>query len=207
MFFRAGRQAQQPNNQKPPEAEAPEVEDLEDLIVDDSSIENVNDHGGRAPRADLDARKKRPSPAYDNDAATNRPSLQNGSQRFKIPEHASTISITTGTSGDAKAKPSVMDMRPWAEKYGPTTLEELMVHQRKVSDVCKWLEDALRGHDYKVCFLSGNRSCTTVDCELETFDSQGPFRCRQNRYNMYACQSYGYQRIGMAESCGLSILI
>lgn len=151
LFFRAGNQAKQPDTQKPPEAVSPEVEDHEDLIVDDVSVENVSD-GETATGPALNERKKRSLLAYNNAAATDKASQQSGSQRFKIPQNALSIRIKLGTFGVAKAKPSANDMRPWAEKYGPTTIEELMVHKRKVSDVRKWLEEALRGHDHKACF-------------------------------------------------------
>ena len=151
LFFRAGTQEQQPSNQKPLEASAPDPGDHEDLIVDDSSIENVDNLEEPPTRVALDGRKKRPAPKYYNAAATNKPSLQSGSQRFKIPQDTSSVGTTPGTSCVAKAKSSAIDMRPWAEKYGPNTLEELMVHKKKVSDVRQWLEDALRGRGYKVC--------------------------------------------------------
>lgn len=151
LFFRAGNQTKQSESQKPPEAVSPEVEDHEDLIVDDASVENVSD--GEAPTwVAVNDRKKRSTLAYNNAATTDQASLQSGSQRFKIPHNASSVGINLGTFGVAKAKPSAIDMRPWAEKYGPNTLEELMVHKRKVSDVRKWLEEALRGHDHKACF-------------------------------------------------------
>jgi cell cycle checkpoint protein len=41
--------------------------------------------------------------------------------------------------------------RPWAETYGPRTLEELAVHRKKVADVQKWLGDVFSGRDRRVC--------------------------------------------------------
>lgn len=151
FFFRAETQAQKLSNQKPPEAATPDPEDHEDLIIDDSSIENVDNLGEPPTRVALDGRKKRPAPRSNDTAAKNKLSLQSGSQRFKMPENTSSAGTTPGTSGRAKAKSNTTDMTPWAEKYGPITLEELMVHKKKVSDVRKWLEDALSGRDYRVC--------------------------------------------------------
>ncbi|RKF82583.1 Cell cycle checkpoint protein RAD17, partial [Golovinomyces cichoracearum] len=37
------------------------------------------------------------------------------------------------------------DLRPWAERFAPSSLDELAVHKRKVADVRKWLEDAMGG--------------------------------------------------------------
>ncbi|KAI0205014.1 Rad17 cell cycle checkpoint protein-domain-containing protein [Astrocystis sublimbata] len=37
------------------------------------------------------------------------------------------------------------DRRPWSERFGPTGLDELAVHKKKVADVRKWLEDVMAG--------------------------------------------------------------
>ena len=152
-FFSARTQAGQSNGRKAPEVVTPEVEDLGDLIVDDFPVENVNDLRGTSTSAALDRRKKQPGPAHYNAAATNRSSrssLQDRSRRFKIPECASSPGTSPAMSGAAKVNSSANDLRPWAEKYGPNNLEELMVHNKKVSDVRIWLENVLRGQDRKV---------------------------------------------------------
>ncbi|KAK7951302.1 uncharacterized protein PG986_007030 [Apiospora aurea] len=41
--------------------------------------------------------------------------------------------------------PSADDQRPWSERFGPCSLEELAVHKKKVSDVRRWLEDVIAG--------------------------------------------------------------
>ena len=150
-FFGAGTQVQRQNGQKPPEAVTPEVEDHEDLIVDDSSVEDVNDTGKATTMTALDQRKKDPAPAHDNAAATSNPCLRGGIQRFKIPEHATSTAINPRVSNVVESKSSAIDLRPWAEKYGPNNLEELMVHKKKVSDVRNWLENVLWGQGCKVC--------------------------------------------------------
>lgn len=206
-FFSARTEAQQPNGQRPPEAVTPEVEDHEDLIVDDSPVENVNDFGGKTIRTALYRRQKHPVPSQDIAAATNKPSRQSGSQRFKIPGHASSMGVSPGISGEVKAKLRAIDLRPWAEKYGPNNLEELMVHKKKVLDVRNWLEIVLWGQDRKVRFSKTFCCCTIADCGQETFDSQRAFRCWEDRYNIYACQSHGRRRIRMEESRRLRALI
>ena len=37
------------------------------------------------------------------------------------------------------------EQRPWSERFGPTNLNELAVHKKKVADVRKWLEDVMAG--------------------------------------------------------------
>jgi cell cycle checkpoint protein len=41
--------------------------------------------------------------------------------------------------------------RPWAERFTPTSLEELAVHKKKVADVQNWLTAVLQGRDRRVC--------------------------------------------------------
>ncbi|KAL8632133.1 hypothetical protein Q9189_002157 [Teloschistes chrysophthalmus] len=41
--------------------------------------------------------------------------------------------------------PLSMDTRPWADRYGPTSVEELAVHKRKVADVKEWIVGVLEG--------------------------------------------------------------
>ncbi|KAI1752535.1 cell cycle checkpoint protein RAD17 [Xylaria castorea] len=37
------------------------------------------------------------------------------------------------------------ERRPWSERFGPTNLDELAVHKKKVTDVRRWLEDVMAG--------------------------------------------------------------
>lgn len=41
--------------------------------------------------------------------------------------------------------------RPWAERFAPTSLGELAVHKKKVTDVQNWLSAVLQGRDRRVC--------------------------------------------------------
>ncbi|EXJ72670.1 uncharacterized protein A1O5_03816 [Cladophialophora psammophila CBS 110553] len=48
------------------------------------------------------------------------------------------------------------DHRPWADRYGPTNLEELVVHKKKVADVRNWLQGRMDGHNnQKLLILKG----------------------------------------------------
>ena len=156
-FFRAenssaGTQGQQPSGQQPAGSVTAEVEYHEDPIVDDSPVENVDDGGRTNTRTTLDRRKRHPAPAHDPTAAKSKSGLQGGSQRFKFPEQATSMDLSIGKSGVVKTRSTAIDLRPWAEKYGPNSLEELVVHKKKVSDVRVWLENVLRGQDHKVLF-------------------------------------------------------
>ena len=155
-FFSIGTQAHQPNGRKSLEIVPPEVEDHEDLIVDDSSVEDEDDPGGTNPRTTFDCRKNHQAPAHDYPPSTNQPT------RFKIAGHPSSMGISLGTSGEKKAGPSVVDMRPWSQKFAPNNLEELMVHRKKVSDVRDWLKNALRGQARQVSLLSSESSLLCI---------------------------------------------
>ena len=43
------------------------------------------------------------------------------------------------------------DIRPWAQRYGPSKLDELAVHKRKVADVGNWISDFFSGKNRRVC--------------------------------------------------------
>lgn len=74
-------------------------------------------------------------------------------------------SRTTPTPSPAPVIDTV-DRRPWNEKYGPVSLEELAVHKRKVSDVRAWLADVFSGKQRKRLLLlkgpAGSGKTTTI---------------------------------------------
>ncbi|KAL9128809.1 MAG: hypothetical protein Q9217_002590 [Psora testacea] len=116
-------------------------EEEEDVIEDDSPSEKVD----RLPamrdttRLVLDRRKQ-----MDEMGGT-KEKPPSASQRFRIPAR--------GKGKDKLAQNcsqiTMVDSRPWAERYGPTSLEELAVHKKKITDVRTWLENVLLGNDCK----------------------------------------------------------
>jgi cell cycle checkpoint protein len=58
------------------------------------------------------------------------------------------------------------DARPWNEKYGPVSLDELAVHKKKVADVRAWLSDVFDGKQRKRLLLlkgpAGSGKTTTM---------------------------------------------
>lgn len=133
MFFNTTNQSQPLNRQS--RVVNPDIEnEVEDLIEDDSPLEEAEGlrRVQESTRIILDRRKR---PREDK--------LLGGSQRFKYTGNAS------GNVTEVKRMSSV-DSRPWAERFGPDNLEELMVHKKKVSDVRNWLDNVLRGRERKV---------------------------------------------------------
>lgn len=98
-----------------------------------SDDEEISVH--RASETSLVGRKaqKRSGDAYESG-----PTPINGStavgQRFLRPSRNQPSSIA-----------EVGDQRPWSERFGPTHLDELVVHKKKVADVRRWLQDVLSG--------------------------------------------------------------
>lgn len=52
-----------------------------------------------------------------------------------------------------KDGPEAPDYRPWAQRFAPSSLDEIAVHKRKISDVQKWLEDVFTGRCREVSAL------------------------------------------------------
>ncbi|KAF2751014.1 Rad17-domain-containing protein [Sporormia fimetaria CBS 119925] len=89
------------------------------------------------------------------DAPSSKDAASKGSQRF-----LSTATDARKLSG-AKSPPLAdQDRRPWNEKYGPASIEELAVHKRKVADVRTWLSDVFNGSLRKsLLILKGPAGC------------------------------------------------
>jgi cell cycle checkpoint protein len=75
----------------------------------------------------------------------------NARQRFKDgTQNASGLALTASQRFLKGARPPQDpmlddDQRPWSERFGPLSLDELVVHKKKVTDVRRWLEDVMAG--------------------------------------------------------------
>ena len=111
-------------------------QEREDIIEDDFPVEQTTiqprtNHGSyRGNRQGSTTRAKQ--------------NLVNSSQRFKTSQSIKDQDISAKGS---RVKGS--DSRPWAERYGPSTLEELAVNKRKVTEVKTWLERVWSSNDTK----------------------------------------------------------
>ena len=147
---------QVPDPPKPPKREdksPAEKEPEEDIIEDDSAEEQLPfqksaKRAGKpeATRTVLDKRKPLHEQTRDNIITASQEKAINAGPRF--------LRAGRGVAKDASAQmnaPSVTtDTRPWAEKYAPVDLGELVVHKKKVADVRCWLEGVLQGRYRKV---------------------------------------------------------
>ncbi|KAL5430962.1 hypothetical protein PMIN07_006524 [Paraphaeosphaeria minitans] len=124
------------------------------LDIDDIFDSSDDEYGKARPTA-LPVRKGK-FPAVDKESGLK------SSHRF----------LRTVSGGRATPTPSpvpvveTMDRRPWNEKYGPTSLDELAVHKKKVADVRTWLTDVFSGKERKRLLLlkgpAGSGKTTTM---------------------------------------------
>ncbi|KAF2278194.1 Rad17-domain-containing protein [Westerdykella ornata] len=87
--------------------------------------------------------------------------LPKGSQRFV---RSSNGPVNTSTPRSSSA--SQTDNRPWNEKFGPLSIEEIAVHKKKVGDVRTWISDVFDGRQRKRLLLlkgpAGSGKTTTL---------------------------------------------
>lgn len=118
----------------------------EDFIEDDS----IDEEFGKllasqlTTRSVLDRRKLNSAPSQSLAAPVHQESASCGSQKYIIQGKPLRRKTSEGPLDDD------IDLRPWAERYGPITLEEVMVHKKKVADVRAWLENCIQNRGHKV---------------------------------------------------------
>ncbi|POS69757.1 Rad17 cell cycle checkpoint protein [Diaporthe helianthi] len=110
-------------------AEAQPLDIVSDPLSDDEEIE-----AHRAVGSSLVGKRahKRTGDAFNSGLSSGTSGV--ASQRFMKPPRQSSARLSDGE-----------DKRPWSERFGPLTLDELVVHKKKVTDVRQWLDDVLSG--------------------------------------------------------------
>ena len=160
--------------------------DDEDFIEDDSFGEEL--------RKLTDSRKgirggEKEALSQSQSQAEKKPSsrLPTGSQKFRgLGNSPATVNKT-----EQGSKQTGGHSRPWADRYGPISTEELAVHKKKVADVRDWLESVFSGQSKKVSpQMSTLRWIRLADVHKETFDTQGALWSWQDCYSIYACSRY-----------------
>lgn len=139
---------------------------VDDDIHDDDDLEDLID-GKTSTKSILDRRKVFASGLNGlRSSQKNAPSL---SQRFAkpaIPHRKSTQSSDTLSSEETH--------RPWSDRYGPSNIDELAIHKKKVADVQKWLTDVLSGLDDRRLLIlkgpAGTGKSATVSLLSQTLD-------------------------------------
>ncbi|KAF2201442.1 Rad17-domain-containing protein [Delitschia confertaspora ATCC 74209] len=125
------------------------VKEEEEVVVVDEIIDSSPDEATQRPRkvASVSIRTKRER-TTDGAGADNE-AFPKSSQRFIKAKSGVQISASQPQNNP----PPSEDERPWNEKYGPSSLDELAVHKRKVSDVRNWLCDVFSGQARKRLLL------------------------------------------------------
>ncbi|KAL8860100.1 MAG: hypothetical protein Q9178_003364 [Gyalolechia marmorata] len=123
----------------------------EDFIEDDSFDEELQKLSN--PRKDLKNRQKQaPAQSSNLTEKTSSSKLLSGSQVFRNLGNG----IAKSDKKEELKQLSKDDTRPWSERYGPMSLEELAVHKKKVADVRDWLDKVFEGRSKKrVLILKG----------------------------------------------------
>ncbi|KAI1611617.1 cell cycle checkpoint protein [Exophiala viscosa] len=126
---------------------------IEDIDDDELSEDTLRELGVKTDTASapLDRRKPVPPVGIGLKSAANGSSLPS-SQRFVRPAQV-TRPFDTNVLHD---QPQDEGHHPWADRYGPSNLEELVVHKKKVADVQNWLQGRIDGRNaQKVLVLKG----------------------------------------------------
>ena len=150
-FFSTARQMPIVRKELKHEAPSSQVETIgepEDVIEDDSPDEKIRKRptGQGGATLVLDRRKPLQEQTQNKTvtASPDKPIL--ASQKFLAVGKA----VAKEASTQTRPIPEDLDLRPWTQKYGPASLDELMVHKKKVADVRSWFESVYSGRNYKV---------------------------------------------------------
>lgn len=151
-FFNAATQVMQKSSQSPekrhgePEQEE-ELDTIEDDFIDGKAIRTLCSTQTRGVPSQSN---KRPFNASIFQTSTN-PGSTGPAPSLKYRKALNGGRLTPEISDS----PIVVDedTRPWAEKYAPIAVEELVVHKKKVSDVQQWLKAALAGQPYRTLLI------------------------------------------------------
>lgn len=117
----------------------------EDFIQDELLEEDLHTlpQERYSPKHAIDGRKRTRTLPSSHEAPVCTELQPNASQRFNKTLRKQEHTQYTATVEQA-------DLRPWAERYAPTCLDELAVHKKKVVDVGSCLEEAFLGRNRKV---------------------------------------------------------
>ena len=152
-YFNAAIVSQQSKKEIQPKPSSPALDGKEEDSIEDDSLDEELQHvssiqNAKAPTIDTRRGPTLPSTDRTGSAGLNKPA--GGSQRF--------LRVTRATEKDsvrlAASKDREVDLQPWAEKYAPVHLEELMVHKKKVASIRSWLERVFSGRERKVCVFA-----------------------------------------------------
>ncbi|KIV80223.1 hypothetical protein PV11_07739 [Exophiala sideris] len=146
---------------------------IEDIDDDELSEDTLRELGVKTDTASapLDRRKSVAPAGIGVKSAANGSSLPS-SQRFVRPAQV-TRPVTANVLHD---QPQDEGDHPWADRYGPSNLEELVVHKKKVADVQNWLQGKIDGRNVQGVLIlkgpAGSGKTTTLSLLAKTMGLQ-----------------------------------
>lgn len=177
-YFSAHRTSHTEHKTKRVEIAIVEEDFIGDFIEDDSfddELRRLSD-----PRKGIPGgRGNTPAPTQSLVERGGASKLPTGSQVFRKVVNDVRAEEASGSRKD--------DMRPWADRYGPASTEELAVHKRKVADVRSWLDAVCHGRSKKVRGSFPTNMERHADEYEETPRTERGLRCGQDGYDFYAC--------------------
>ena len=142
-YFSAGSNLQAVKSASSQNSKVGSAIEEEDFIEDDSLDEELQ----KLPLSHKTFNTQAPSRPDILTQKSSSKTLLLGSQVFR--------KLGNGIENSQKRKKEAVklsedDTRPWADRYGPLSLEELAVHKKKVADVRDWLYNVFQGRSEKV---------------------------------------------------------
>lgn len=121
-----------------------EVEE-EDLIEDDLLDEDLWRHFSPTPQEfQSNGLRQNWTRLIGAEASTINQKQPSALTKFLPADKTKLLDVPQGASARSE------ETKPWAEQFGPASLEELAVHKKKVADVRSWLNNVMDGKDRKV---------------------------------------------------------
>ncbi|RAQ99010.1 cell cycle checkpoint protein rad17 [Stemphylium lycopersici] len=151
-----------------PEKPGASIQDVDDIFDSDDDDDDDGDNANPVKPSNALPVRKRPIAAT---APTDHGRAVISRQKFL---RTASGARSTPPPSSQPARQDTEDRRPWTEKYGPVSLDELAVHKRKVADVRTWLTDVLGGKTRKRLLLlkgpAGSGKTTTMSLLSKELD-------------------------------------
>ena len=158
-YFNVTNRVQQQKKDAQPKVETPVIEVEEEDLIEDDSLDELQTVSStqNGQISTINRRRGLVVPTGQSASSVGPGRPPSGSQKFLKAAKVAGLEASSQT----KAREKQADSRPWAERYAPAGLEELVVHKKKVADVRNWLEQAFLGRERKV-FLPQTSVATSV---------------------------------------------
>lgn len=176
-FFNAATQKQQQRSRfkSPEKLEVEKENEVEDISDGDSDEKTASVQATRLRKPVATVSRKR---SWDETQLGSQESGQStplpAPKKFLKSSSASRTSSVQAAPAPVAILPA--DTRPWSEQYAPRTLDELVVHKKKVLDVRQCLERIFKGQGRQRMLIlkgpAGSGKTTTISLLANTLDAE-----------------------------------